>query len=230
MSMDLVVEDGSGIPGADSYNSISELDAYMQKFGYDLWPVSEQNNPSEQEPEPEEPESPTPEDAETGLSEDDSDDKDEPDNEQQDPEVPPKDDPVLHKKQAAARKAALYIDAKYGIRFTGTPTNPEQGLAWPRQKALTYYGSSIGDHVVPAAIKNAHAEVTRLAYEGVKLAQQTTAGPLLTRKKIDTLEWEWDVNTYNEAPVFGWVDQLLEPLLGPAEQSGALDILGIERA
>lgn len=235
MSTELVVEDGSGIPGADSYNSIAELDAYMQKFDYASWPISEQEAPP---PSPD-PDIPSPEDPDQDqLFVDNSESEDEESGntgEEGSPgsdivELSPEDAAILRKKQAAARKAALYIDSKYGVRFTGFPTNPDQGLAWPRENAITYYGRPIDKNVIPIALKNAHAEVSRLAFEGIQLSQQTSAGPLLTRKKVDVLEWEWDVNTYNEAPVFGWVDQLLEPLLGPAEQVGALDILGVIRA
>lgn len=183
--MGLVVEDGTGISGADSYNSISDLDAYMRRLGYADWPVSD----SEQEEEG-----------------------------------------ILARKEAAARKAALYLDSKYALRFSGMPTSPDQGLAWPRSKAIDYYGREISEHSIPQAIKNAHAEVARLAFTGTQLSPQTSAGPLLKRKKIDVLEWEYDIDSYAEAPVFGWVDQVLLPLLGPAEQVGALDVIGIERA
>lgn len=180
---ELVVEDGTGIANADSYNSIAELDAYMVRFGYEDWPASDEG-----------------------------------------------DEGTLAKKEAAARKAARYIDTKYALRFSGQPSSPEQGLAWPRVHAIDYYGRELASDIVPPAIKSAHAEVSRLVFTGIDLAPQTAAGPLLKRKKIDTLEWEYDINSYTDAPVFGWVDQVLLPLLGPAEQVGALDVMGIERA
>lgn len=215
MKMGLIVEDGSGVPNADSYNSIAELDAYMQKFGYEAWPISEPvREPSEEPEEPQEP-------AEDSGGQPDS------QNELPDAE---ENDPILAKKEAAARRAAIYLDSKYAIRFTGAPANAEQGLAWPRTGAVDYYGRAIADNIVPDAMKQAHAEVSLLAYTNTQLYQQTAAGPLLKRKKIDVLEWEYDVDTYSDPPIFGWVDQLLTPLLGPPEQVGALDILGIQRA
>lgn len=183
--MGLVVEDGSGVAGADSYNSVADLDAYMIRLGYSDWP-------------------PVPSDGE--------------------------EDPDLARKEAAARKAAMYLDTKYALRFSGTPVSLEQGLAWPRSNAVDYYGREIPADSIPPAIKHAHAEVARLAYTNVQLSPQTSAGPLLKRKKIDVLEWEYDVDSYTDAPVFGWVDQVLLPLLGPAEQAGALDVIGLERA
>lgn len=214
--MTLVVEDGTGVSGADSYNAIAELDAYMTRMGYADWPVPE--NPTSEPEQPEnEPELPEASD------------------EQETPEPvaleePELDDPNLAQKEAAARRAALYIDTKYALRFSGTPVSPDQGLAWPRANAFDYYGRGLASDSVPLPIKNAHAEVARLVYIGTQLTPQTTAGPLLKRKKIDVLEWEYDVDSYTNAPVFGWVDQLLLSLLGPAEEVGALGVLAVERA
>lgn len=206
--MALIVEDGTGLTAADSYNSIEELDAYMLRFGYSDWPVSEET--PEPEPEPEI----TEEGSESGSGS-------ELDTEQQ---------AILQKKEAAARRAAVYLDSKYAMRFSGVPVNPDQALAWPRYDAVDYYGRSIPANIVPNAIKQAHAEVARLAYNNTQLVAETMAGPLLKRKKIDVLEWEYDIDSYTNDPVFGWIDHILLPLLGPAEQIGALDVIGLERS
>lgn len=232
--MHLIVEDGTGIPNADSYNSIAELDAYMVKFGYADWPQSQmpENTPI------------SPSAGRSGENVDDGVDNGgneptEPDNGDSGemPNIPstpitPAEpiDANLEKKQAAARRAALYIDSTYGTRFTGDVVNPDQGLLWPRKGAVDFFGRDIPSDRIPKEIKQAHAEITLLAYKNTQLALQTDSGPLLVRKKIDTLEWEWDSDTYGNKPIFGWVDSLLTPLLGPAEEVGAMDILGIQRA
>ena len=38
MSADLIVEDGTGIVGADSYNSVADIDEYCLNLGYTDWP------------------------------------------------------------------------------------------------------------------------------------------------------------------------------------------------
>lgn len=236
----LIVEDGTGVPDADSYNSIAELDAYMAKFGYTDWPESAAEEMPDM-PESELPVDPDISEEEEDVQDDgqeetgDGDTEIEPDNPDTpvDPvetEQPKEVDPILLKKQAAARRAAIYIDSAYGTRFTGTPVNPEQGLAWPRKDAVDYFGNDIPDDKVPLAIKRAHAEVTLLAFKGTSLAAEASSGPLLKRKKIDVLEWEYDNETYGQAPIFGWVDKLLFNLLGPASEVGALEVLGIQRA
>lgn len=232
----LVVEDGAGLPDADSYNSIAELDAYMLKYGYTEWPESE---PEEVEPDnsdtdlPNQPDNPDEDmeiEAQDDGQEEDGDTEIEPELPNGEPDTSKEVDPVLLKKQAAARRAAIYIDSTYGNRFTGSIVNSEQGLAWPRKDAIDYFGNDIPDDTIPQAIKKAHAEVTLLAFRGTSLAPNSDGGPLLTRKKIDVLEWEWDVDTYGQAPVFGWVDKLLFRLLGPAAEVGAMEIMGVQRA
>lgn len=182
--MALIVEDGSGVIDAESYNTVSALDAYMVKMGYEEWPIP-------------------------------------PDGE---------DDPNLAKKEAMARRAALYLDNKYRPRLSGVPLTTQQGLSWPRSGAVDYYGTAIAENVVPSPVLRAHAELCYLAFTNVKLAVQTEAGAVLKRKKIDVLEWEWDAESYGTAPVFGWVDQMLSGLFGPPDDPGNLRVFGIARA
>lgn len=230
---ELIVETGEGIPGADSYNSIAELDAYMTKFGYADWPVTTQSAENPPDDEQGGLESETPE--QNGNDEDEQQESggDEiPDVEQPSGEIEesPAEDPILLRKQAAARRAAIYIDSTYGVRFTGVPTTSDQGLAWPRTGAVDFFGRDIPDDKIPIEIKRSHAEVTLLAFKNTPLAPDAAGGQILKRKKIDVLEWEWDVDSYGNPPIFGWVDKLLLPLLGPASEVGALDILGVQRA
>lgn len=207
MSMRLIVETGEGIPGADSYNTISELDAYMQKFGYSDWPVTC---------------SPVLGDQEEDLIDGDL--------QQSDELAPISNDPVLLSKEAAARKAAIYIDSTYGMRFSGVLRMPDQSLAWPRKGAFDFFGQPILENSIPFQIKHAHAEVALLSYKGIPLAPTINSGPLLKRKRVDILEWEWDADSYGKVPVFGWVDKLLFALIGPVLDADAMDVMRIQRA
>lgn len=236
--MDLIVENGTGVAGADSYNSIAELDCYMFRYGHDAWPVSSTpcpEPPIEEAPtEPPVEEIPPTEEINPQAEEEIPQppiDTETPADPPADPpieETPP--DPILLRKQAAARQAARYLDVKYALRLSGEPTVEDQGLAWPRTKAVDFYGSELAPDQVPNAIKQAHAEVSFLVFTNVPLFSETSAGPLLKRKKIEGLEWEYDNSTYGQAPSFGLIDQILLPLFGPAPETGAMDVLAIERA
>lgn len=224
--MKLIVETGQGVPGADSYNSIAELDAYMEKFGYADWPIT----PMQEPPVEDEDSSDDNSSEDVQIPEAQSDDIEDTSGNDTEDDIDEPEDPILAQKRAAARRAAIYIDSTYGVRFTGLPTHDDQGLAWPRTGAVDYFGRDIPDDKIPVEIKRAHAEVTLLAYKNTPLAPEANGGQILKRKKIESLEWEWDVDSYGNPPIFGWVDKLLLPLLGPASEIGALDILGVQRA
>lgn len=46
----LIVEDGTGVIGAESYVSVAEADLYMVAFGYDEWPQPPDLTPPEPDP------------------------------------------------------------------------------------------------------------------------------------------------------------------------------------
>lgn len=46
----LIVEDGTGVVGAESYVSVAEADQYMLDFGYDEWPQPPASTPSDPTP------------------------------------------------------------------------------------------------------------------------------------------------------------------------------------
>lgn len=45
--MSLIVENGQGLPDADSYVTVAYVDEYAKKFGYTAWPPTIESTPSE---------------------------------------------------------------------------------------------------------------------------------------------------------------------------------------
>ena len=185
----LIVEDGNGVVGAESYVTVAEADAYHLKMGNDQWP----------QPPASTPEDPTPE------------------------------DPNLSKKEASLRRGAIYLDSYTVTRgVPGTKLNPKQGLLFPLVGAVDIFGNPIDG--VPDIYKNAQNEVALLSYTGVQLAATVTAGPLLKRKKVDVLEKEWFEGSYSQAPIFGWLDNMLAGLFGMPVDDNELVIAQVQRS
>lgn len=131
------------------------------------------------------------------------------------PQPPPDGpDPDKSRKEAALRKAALFLDARSAAKVNGERKNPAQGLLFPRTGATDAKGQPLQG--IPTAYKNAQAEAARLALTGTDLAPDTPAGPLARRKRIDVLETEWVTGTHNRPATHGWLNTLLAPLFGPA--------------
>ncbi len=141
---DLIVEDGTGKAGAESYNTVAELDAYHLRMGNAGWPQ---------------------------------------------PGADP--DPDLAKKEAAARRAAVFLDSRALLRVNGSKKNPDQGLLFPQAGATDFSGRSLDPDSVPALYKSAHCEAALLAFTGVQLAPEVPAGPLLKSKTVDVIGKEW---------------------------------------
>ena len=179
---DFIVEDGSGVIGAESYVTVAEADAYHVKMGNAGWPQPE-----------------------SGA-----------------------DGSVQARKEAALRKAAVFLDAYVLHKANGEKKNPGQGLLFPRTGAVDYSGSPVDGNSVPAFYLKAQCEVALLAISGVRLTVEEAAGPLLKRTKTDVLEKEWFEGGYGKKPVFGWLDSLLSGLFGPAV-SGGTRVLPIAR-
>lgn len=163
--MSVIIEDGSGVPNAESYISVGDMDDYASRYGITEWP--------------------------TGST-----------------------TAVTTKKEIALRRAAQYVDNKYGPDFSGQRLSQKQGLLWPRSHAFMADGSSIPENSVPACIKAAQCEAARLTATDTQLTAMREAGPVLKRKKTDVLEKEWFEGTAAQAPVFGNVDAALSPLFG----------------
>lgn len=186
----LIIENGSGVVGAESYNSVAEADAYHLKMGNEAWP---------------QPPTPTPDD-------------------------PAPEDPNLAKKEAMLRRGAVYLDAYALPRVNGTKKRQDQGLLFPLVNATDFYGNPIDPDSIPTVYKDAQAQVALYSYSGVDLAPNVPAGPLLKRKKTDVLEKEWFEGSYDQSPVFGWLDLMLTSLFGPPEEDDDMRIARIARA
>lgn len=89
-------------------------------------------------------------------------------------------------------RGAGYIDGVYGARFSGIPTGGlAQERAWPRTGAYAY-GQPIGDTVIPdAVVKASYAAAWQDASSPGSLSVAVTAGSMVKRQKVDTIEREF---------------------------------------
>jgi hypothetical protein len=116
--------------------------------------------------------------------------------------------------EAAARRAAVWLDATYRDRLPGTRTNGrQQGLAWPRTGATDIDGNEIADDEIPAEWKAAHAEATikELASPGT-LSPDLERGGDIKRMKAGSVEIEYK----DGAPattIFSAIDSILSGLI-----------------
>ena len=126
------------------------------------------------------------------------------------------------RKDAALRKAAVFLDGYVLSRVTGARKSPRQGLLFPRAGMTDHAGAAVDEASIPQAYKAAQCEAALLVLLGTQLTVEAAAGPLLRRRRTGELEKEWIEDSYCKKPVFGWLDSILSTLLGPAptEQNG----------
>lgn len=158
--MTLIVEDGTGVIGAESYNAISAIDDYAVRMGLTF----------------------------TGGT----------------PE-----------KEAAARRGAIYLDAKYGSRFTGKQVKPRiQGLAFPRTGSIDRDGNAIASDSVPIEILNAHCECSiREAASPNSLSPDQERGGLIKSLKAGSVAIEYADGATSETVMLS-IDNALTGLIG----------------
>jgi hypothetical protein len=122
---------------------------------------------------------------------------------------------------ALRQRGSAYIDAAYGLRFTGQPADgAEQERAWPRVGASAF-GSALTTTTVPLRVVNASYEA---AYIELKrpgsLSVVTDPAKRVKRQKVDTIEREFfepgkTTNIFApDAPVSTIIEGLLAPLIG----------------
>lgn len=133
------------------------------------------------------------------------------------------------KKASCLRRAAKYLDGYYGVRASGLPKDPDQGLEFPRICCYYVNGTPVDPDSVPTVYKDAQCEVALLALKGVSLTAYDDGGPHLKRRKIDALEKEWFESSYGRRPIFGWIDTILAGLF-PIVDDDALQIGRAARA
>lgn len=125
------------------------------------------------------------------------------------------------------QRGSVYVDATYGPRFRGTPTDGvTQERAWPRTGA-SVYGATVPDTDVPLAVIHASfmAAWAEANDEGV-LEAIASGAQTIKRERVDVIETEYqDANRTAEnmpydplapsaiTPILSRIDGLLKPYL-----------------
>jgi hypothetical protein len=125
---------------------------------------------------------------------------------------------------AARQRGSMVID-RYEKHFSGRRTGGwQQERAWPRTGATTYYGETIPDDVIPAAIINASYEAAFLELTNPgSLSPVVTGSATVKREKIGQLEVEYSASSSTSVadmvamatPVVTAIEGLLWPFLMP---------------
>jgi hypothetical protein len=129
--------------------------------------------------------------------------------------------------QSARQRGSEYIDAVYGDRFTGAPTDGvDQERAWPRTGASAY-GSALASDLIPARVIEASYEAALIELRAPgSLTIVTDPAKRVKRQKVDTIEREFfepgDVGGASGAPVSSVIEGMLAPLLIPSAGVGIM--------
>lgn len=118
--------------------------------------------------------------------------------------------------EQALRRATVWLDSTYGLRFIGEPATVEQSLEWPRKNAV-WRGSTLPSDTIPRQIRNATSEAAwREATTPGSLAPDYDGSKQVKRlrEKVGDLEEETeyaDSASSKEAatPVFSVIDGML---------------------
>lgn len=128
-------------------------------------------------------------------------------------DIADKTDPEI---EQALRRGTRWIDATYGARFVGSPTDSAQALEWPRIGA-TWRGSGLPNDVIPSQVKNAASEAAwrELTAPG-SLSPDYVAAERVVREKVGELEVQYSDKVTGIAdvlPVVSVIDGILAGLL-----------------
>lgn len=122
---------------------------------------------------------------------------------------------------ALRQRGSAYVDAVYGLRFTGQPTGGiDQERAWPRTGA-TAYGSTLASNLVPVRVVNASYEAAYIELKSPgSLSVVVDPSKRVKRQKVDTIEREFfepgeASGGAAGAPVSSVIEGTLAPLLEP---------------
>ena len=110
------------------------------------------------------------------------------------------DDPA---KEAAIIEATSFLDASF--KWVGRIEDVDQSLGWPRLCAYDREGRLLSD--IPAAVKNATAELSNIALGGRLQAPQLAAGTPVKRERVGDVEMEYD--GYRADPSYDAVKMIL---------------------
>jgi len=111
-------------------------------------------------------------------------------------------------KEQALRRATIYMEQAYRLRWKGTRLLRAQALSWPRYGAIVD-GWDIDSNVVPSDVANVCADLALKAAAG-DLALDLERG--IKREKVGPLETEYD--TFSpQAKRYPSIDMALGPYL-----------------
>jgi hypothetical protein len=129
--------------------------------------------------------------------------------------------------EAALIRASVWLDGTYGHRWSGTMTDGEQYLAWPRTDATTYEGFAIADDVVPRSVEHAtyEAALRELATPG-SLSPDFTPSQGVKSETVGPISITYRDGMGREfRPIASVVDDLLAPLIGRRSSAGSSFVL-----
>jgi len=118
------------------------------------------------------------------------------------------------------QRGSAYIDATYGPRFLGVPTNSEQEREWPRTGA-TIFGTPLASDVIPDRVVKASYQAAYIAATNPSaLSVVIDPARRVKRQKVDSIEREFfdggeGAGTVVTASLSSDIEGLLAPLLGP---------------
>lgn len=118
--------------------------------------------------------------------------------------------------EVAARKATKWLDGVYGDRFGGSRASGRaQALNWPRNGVYDREGQAVAADEIPREIVSATAEAARYAISGTDLSPKVTAGQIVKREKVSSIEVEYLATSDPDAqrPVLTVVEDILLGLL-----------------
>lgn len=113
-------------------------------------------------------------------------------------------------------RGSAYIDATYGSRFVGTPTDPSQEREWPRKDA-TIFGAAIASTDVPQRVVQASYQAAWIeASSPGSLSNTYTPGTQKVLTEVKGIKWtivgKAD-GSRDMVPVSTAVEGILAPLL-----------------
>lgn len=123
------------------------------------------------------------------------------------------------------QRGSNYIDALYGARFTGVPTDGvTQERAWPRTGATAFRATIDSDLIPLAVIQASYFAALQEGNEPGSLAVVTSAAGAVKREKIDVIETEYFAGsgeaTADATLRLSSVEGLLAPFLIPTSVNG----------
>lgn len=131
----------------------------------------------------------------------------------------------------ALMRGSDYIDAKYGSRYPGLPTEGRgQDRPWPRTGATDKAGYEIADDEVPIEIEQATYEAAlRELVEPGSLMPDYVAAERVRRERVEgAVEVEYSDKFQGAAgvtPIVTLIAGILAPLLGTGRRGGSFPIV-----